>query len=130
MGGQNVLEGKVASVSGNVATLESRSGGRFEVPVDGAGPAVGQSLRLAVRRDKIETRKLEGDSAPVGTNSVVGTVRITEYQGTWVKVTMKAGETDEFVANVLDEQFFREPVREGDRVLASWRLEAVHRLAS
>jgi putative spermidine/putrescine transport system ATP-binding protein len=127
MGGQNVLEGKVTGTAGGLAVLEDGAGGRFEVPADGK-QRLGDVLRFAVRRDRIETRKLEGD-APAVANAIIGTVRITEYQGTWVKVTMKAG-AGEFVANVLDERFFADPLYEGDRVLASWRPEAVHGLAS
>jgi hypothetical protein len=90
---------------------------------------MGEPLRFAIRRDKIETQKLGGPDASIAVNSVVGTVRMTEYQGSWVKVTMSAGGNSEFVANVNDERFFKDPVREGDQVLASWQREAVHQLA-
>jgi len=130
MGGQNVLEGTVKSVSGSVALLEAPGGGRFEVPVAGPEPKLDQALRFAVRRDKIETQKLVGGPASPGVNSLVGTVRTTEYQGSWVKVTMSAGIAPEFVANVRDDHFFKDPVREGDQVLARWEPQAVHQLAS
>jgi putative spermidine/putrescine transport system ATP-binding protein len=129
MGGQNVLEGTVTAVSGSVAALQGVDGGRYEVPISGAAPRTGEPLRFAIRRDRIETRKIGGDGAPLAANSVVGTVRMTEYQGSWVKVTMIAGGNREFVANVLDERFFQDPVREGDQVLASWQAHAVHQLA-
>ncbi|HWT31543.1 MAG TPA: ABC transporter ATP-binding protein, partial [Propylenella sp.] len=118
MGGQNVLEGTVKSVSGNVALLEAPGGGSFEVPLAGPEPKLDEALRFAVRRDKIETQKLPGGPASPGVNSLVGTVRMTEYQGSWVKVTMSAGVATEFVANVRDDHFFKDPVREGDQVLA------------
>jgi putative spermidine/putrescine transport system ATP-binding protein len=129
MGGQNVLEGTVTGVAGNVATLRGQDGGRYEVPISGAEPSMGEPLRFAVRRDKIETEKIGIGGAPLAVNSIVGTVRMTEYQGSWVKVTMSAGANREFVANVLDERFFKDPVREGDQVLASWQKQAVHQLA-
>ena len=130
MGGQNVLEGRVEALSGPMATLVSHAGARFEVPVDGAPPTPGDTLRFAVRRDRVATRRMGSGAVAGGVNSVVGTVRLTEYQGTWVKVTMHAVDGFEFVANVLDEEFFRDPIGEGDQVLASWRPEAVHLLAS
>ena len=130
MGGQNVLEGRVTDVFGKVAVVEGQAGGRFEVPVTGPEPKIGEPLRFAVRRDKIDTQKLGGHDASLAVNSVVGTVRMTEYQGSWVKVTMSVGANSEFVANVNDERFFKDPVREGDQVLASWQREAVHQLAS
>ena len=129
MGGQNVLEGRVTDISGSVAVVEGQGGGRFEVPVTGPEPTIGEPLSFAIRRDKIETQKLGGDADSLTVNSVVGTVRMTEYQGSWVKVTMSAGADAEFVANVNDERFFKDPVREGDQVLASWQRQAVHQLA-
>jgi putative spermidine/putrescine transport system ATP-binding protein len=130
MGGQNVLEGTVKSVSGNVALLEAPGGGCFEVPLAGPEPKPGQALRFAVRRDKIDTQRLAGGPASPGENALIGTVRMTEYQGSWVKVTMSAGVANEFVANVRDDHFFKDPVREGDQVLARWDAHAVHQLAS
>jgi putative spermidine/putrescine transport system ATP-binding protein len=127
MGGQNVLEGKVESVAGQVALLEG-PGGRFEVPITRSVPALGEALRFAIRRDKIHVRRSAGAES-LGTNSIAGVVRMIEYQGTWVKVTMTAGGNREFVANMLDDLFFQDPAREGDEVVASWQQQAVHQLA-
>lgn len=43
-----------------------------------------------------------------------------EYQGSYVKVTLDVPGSEEFVANVPDEDFFRDPLQIGDCVLARW----------
>ena len=44
-----------------------------------------------------------------------------ENQGSYVKVTLDlAGDAEEFVANLSDENFFANPLDIGDRVLARW----------
>jgi TOBE domain len=43
-----------------------------------------------------------------------------EYQGSYVKVTIERPAGREFVANVVDENFFRDALDIGDRVLARW----------
>ena len=130
MGGQNVLSGKVVSVNGEVAALVENSGARFSVPVKGTPPAEGEPLYFAVRRDHVEVEKAAEGTAenPEETNAVQGTVIMTEYQGTWVKVAVKREGAENFVANIPDDRFFANPVTEGDRIIARWTTEAVHRL--
>ena len=43
-----------------------------------------------------------------------------ENQGSYVKVTLELGHNEEFVANLLDETFFANPLDIGDRVVARW----------
>ena len=52
----------------------------------------------------------------------------TEYQGSYVKVTVDVG-GGVFVANVSDGAYFAEPVATGDPVIASWKTEDVHVLS-
>ncbi|MGO4831963.1 TOBE domain-containing protein, partial [Rhizobiaceae sp. 2RAB30] len=49
----------------------------------------------------------------------------TEYQGSYVKVTINTRE-GVFVANVSDGAYFAEPVAVGDPVNASWHTQDVH----
>ena len=130
MGGQNVLSGKVVSVNDEVAMLVENTGARFSVPVKGTPPAEGEPLYFAVRRDHVEVEKAAEGTAenPEETNAVQGTVIMTEYQGTWVKVAVKREGAENFVANIPDDRFFANPVTEGDRIIARWTTEAVHRL--
>jgi hypothetical protein len=46
-----------------------------------------------------------------------------------VKVTLDTGDGEEFVANVLDEDFFLDPIDIGDRAIATWSPTAVRLLA-
>lgn len=130
MGGQNVLSGRVVSVNGEVATLVENSGARFSVPVKGTPPAEGEPFYFAVRRDHVDLEKAAEGTAknPEETNAVQGTVIMTEYQGTWVKVAVKREGGENFVANIPADRFFANPVTEGDRIIARWTTEAVHPL--
>ncbi len=81
-------------------------------------------------REFNEMEKLADPSAARGAvvNSVVGKVWMTEYQGSWVKVSITLPDGEEFVANIDDGTFFANPVREGDTVSARWSPAAVHSL--
>ena len=129
MGGQNVFSGRVTSASGRVATLAGNGGARFLVPVEGTPPAEGEPFFFAVRRDHLTVEKGTAPG-PGETNTVHGTVIMTEYQGTWVKVTVAREGAEEFVANVSDARFFADPIAEGDRVVARWPTEAGHPLVT
>jgi putative spermidine/putrescine transport system ATP-binding protein len=125
MGGQNVLTGTVDSNSGNVVKLKSADGAVFETKTGGATPSVGSTMSVSVRRDHVSLRRGEGTS---DVNSIAGVVEATEYQGSYVKVTINtAGGV--FVANVSDRAYFAEPVGTGDAVVASWNTEDVHILS-
>ncbi len=129
MGGQNVLSGKVLAVTRDVATLAEKNGARFSVPVKGKPPAVGDDIFFAVRRDRVEVEKAANATVwPDETNVIQGTVIMTEYQGSWVKVTVQREGAEDFVANVPDDLFFGTHVVEGDRILARWDTEGVNTL--
>ena len=90
-----------------------------------ATPSVGSTMSISVRRDQVSLRRGEDTS---GVNSIAGVVEATEYQGSYVKVTINtAGGV--FVANVSDRAYFAEPVDTGDKVVASWSTEDVHILS-
>ena len=130
IGGQNVLGGKVVRVEGGSMLLEDARANRFTVPAGDTAPNTGETRYLSLRRDRIKMEKLADSSATQGdaVNSVVGKVWMTEYQGTWVKVSMTLLDGEEFVANIDDVTFFANPVSEGDTVVARWSAEAVHAL--
>jgi putative spermidine/putrescine transport system ATP-binding protein len=126
MGGQNVLTGKVESSSGGKIRLVAADGSAFEAPAGGASVRTGSSLSFAIRRDRIRLRKPSGKAA--GVNELSAKVRATEFQGSFVKVTLDAGD-EAFVANVSDSDYFREPVDRGDTVIASWTAADMHTLS-
>lgn len=130
MGGQNVFSGEVVSVNGEEATIEENTGALFTVPIKESEIKKGQSFSFAVRRDHVAVEKV-GVEATVSAeekNAVQGTVTMTEYQGTLVKVAIEREGAEDVIAFVPDERFFAKPVAEGDRVIVRWTTEALHPL--
>jgi len=125
MGGQNVLTGTVESNSGDVVRLKSAEGATFETKADGAVGPVGSKLSVSVRRDHVALRRGESTS---DVNAIAGVVEATEYQGSYVKVTLKTA-SGIFVANVSDRAYFAVQVGNGDKVVANWSTDDVHVLS-
>ena len=123
MGGQNVLTGVAEPGEGLV--LKNVAGWMFAGGA-GRGVAPGDSWAMVVRRDRIAVAR--GAAAPhaAGPNTVSGRVTATEYQGTFVKITIEVPGFDAFVANVSDAAWFAERVDVGDEVTARWQMEDVH----
>ncbi len=128
MGGQNVLTGTVESSGGGVVRLKSSNGSVFEAKSDGTAASQESKMSIAVRRDRIAIRRGKGEASPTDFNSIPGIVEATEYQGSYVKVTINIG-GGVFVANVSDQAYFAEPVGMGDPVVASWNTDDVHVLS-
>jgi putative spermidine/putrescine transport system ATP-binding protein len=121
VGGQNVLTGTVENVLDGTAAVAAPNGARFAFPLGDARPARGTRLYGSIRRDRIAVEKLAPGAKPsVGLNAIVGEVHTIENQGSYVKVTLDLADKEEFVANLLDETFFANPLDIGDRVVARW----------
>jgi putative spermidine/putrescine transport system ATP-binding protein len=129
MGGQNVLTGTVEDASPRAIRLRSDKGWIFEAAGNDVSPKLNQPFSVVVRRDRIALKKGDRGGADLLTNAVLGRVTATEYQGSYVKVTIDVGTADPFVANVSDSVYFADPVKPGDPVTASWRAEDVHTLS-
>jgi putative spermidine/putrescine transport system ATP-binding protein len=127
MGGQNVLTGNVERADGAAVRLRATDGSLIEVASSGKTPTSGTPVSVSVRRDRIALARRRDDAA-TGVNAIAGVVVTTEYQGTYVKVTIDVG-NGVFVANVSDSAYFAEPVDSGDAVIASWKAEDVHVLS-
>ena len=128
MGGQNVLTGTVDENATGVVKLRSAGGSVFEAKAEGAGRAPGAQMSISIRRDRITLRRRGEGADAVGLNAIAGVVEATEYQGSYVKVTINVG-GGVFVANVSDDAHFAEPVVMGDPVVASWNAADVHVLS-
>ncbi|MBN9070364.1 MAG: ABC transporter ATP-binding protein [Rhizobiales bacterium] len=124
MGGQNVLTGTVEKGAAGRLRLKTAAGTVIEA-ASGSAPE-GSPLSISVRRDRIDLARKE--TLPAGAvNALAGRVVATEYQGSYVKVTIDIG-SDLFVANVSDSAYFKDPADVGDHVVASWQAETVHLL--
>ena len=111
------------------ATLMTSIGARVEVPLAGGRVAPGETLFASVRRDRIAVRRpASGELRLELPNSVMGEVHTIENQGSYVKVTIDLGDGEEFVANVLDEDYFVDPIDIGDRAVATWSTRDVRLL--
>jgi putative spermidine/putrescine transport system ATP-binding protein len=129
IGGQNVLSGKLESLTDGTATLRDAGGGRLTVPFGGAKPQPGSQLYIAIRRDRIAVARAAGNASDASEVNVVrGKVHSIEYQGSYAKVTIDLLHPEEFVANVPDVDFLRSPVEIGDEVLARWSVGDVRLL--
>jgi putative spermidine/putrescine transport system ATP-binding protein len=121
MGGQNVVSGTVESVVDGHAIVAGDDGAPLSLPFDKVRPVAGSRFVGSIRRDRITLSKLPPGAKPdTEMNVARGEVHAIEYQGSYVKVTIHRSGGDEFVANVLDENFFRDPLDIGDGVLARW----------
>jgi putative spermidine/putrescine transport system ATP-binding protein len=128
MGGQNVLTGNVDKVADGVVTIKTAGGATIEATASDASAAQGKPMSIAVRRDRIKLRRRPESEKSSAVNEISGVVESTEYQGSYVKVTLDLG-GDLFVANVSDADYFAEPVDRGDAVTASWLKADVHTLS-
>jgi putative spermidine/putrescine transport system ATP-binding protein len=121
IGGQNVLSGAVERSADGRVIAETGTGARIEVPLASRDFRPGETLVAALRRDRIAVRRATGGEAHRDLiNSVAGEIHAIENQGSYVKVTIDLGDGEEFVANVLDEDYFVDPIDIGDRVVANW----------
>jgi putative spermidine/putrescine transport system ATP-binding protein len=128
MGGQNVLIGQVSAARGGKVMLDLIGGGQVEFPSSKA-PSLGSTMHISVRRDHIHLAEPADKDGKDTVNAVTGKVRVTEYQGSWVKVTLEGVSPEDFVINLSDSEFFAKPVKTGDIVLARWTPADVHILA-
>jgi putative spermidine/putrescine transport system ATP-binding protein len=127
MGGQNVLTGEVIEVAAGTARLKLAGGGWAEFKAqDGAAPHT--TVHFSVRRDRIKLAPAGSEDEGRSLNSVRGRVRGTEYQGSWVKITLEGTGSEDFVVNLPDSEFFARPVQPGDAVVAHWNAQEVHLL--
>jgi ABC-type Fe3+/spermidine/putrescine transport system ATPase subunit/ABC-type spermidine/putrescine transport system permease subunit II len=122
MGGQNVITGAVESVVDGHYIIAGDDGTRWSIAADDKKKFVkGSRLTGSIRRDRISVSKVErGAKTPDEVNALHGEVHAIEYQGFYVKVTIQRSSGQEFVANVFDEDFFRDALDIGDRVFMRW----------
>jgi putative spermidine/putrescine transport system ATP-binding protein len=128
MGGQNVLTGTVESKMAGLIRLKNASGAIFEAAAGETAAEQGAPMSFAVRRDRIKLRKSGKGKTETAANEISGVVEATEYQGSYVKVTVDLG-GGIFVANLPDRDYFADPVDRGDPVIANWNTADVNILS-
>jgi putative spermidine/putrescine transport system ATP-binding protein len=129
IGGQNVISGVVERVVNGMAVARNGIGTSMEVPLGGVAAKPGEHVYASLRRDRIKVRRdADGKLPPDLMNAVAGEVHAIENQGSYVKVTVDLGDGEEFVAHVLDEDYFVDPFDIGARVIASWTPRDVYLL--
>jgi putative spermidine/putrescine transport system ATP-binding protein len=131
MGGQNVLTGSVEDVSNQIIRLRRAGSGLIEANTDNAASdlTTGATISVAIRRDRITLRRHSPEGSTAGPNAIDGVVETTEYQGSYVKVTLDVGTGEPLVANMSDGTYFSDPVETGDHVTAIWSADDVHILS-
>jgi putative spermidine/putrescine transport system ATP-binding protein len=130
MGGHNVLSGTVTAIAHGMVTLVSAGGERYAACLSPQTIAVEDAVCCSIRRDRITVVKAPSCEAamPAEPNAICGTVQAIEYQGAYVKVTFHRPEHEDFVAHVVDSDFFTQRLDIGDHVVARWAAEDVHLL--
>jgi len=123
MGGQNVLSGKLESKAGDSLTIADDNGARFVAPDNGRAHDIGATMSFSIRRDRIHVSRGKDAATP---NCVSARVIATEYQGSYVKVTLDTASKEAFVANISDQAYFEDPIGVGDLVTAHWAAADVH----
>ena len=108
-------------MAGAIVNLSGQVKARIEVPLGGNRAAPGETVFASVRRDRIAVRRLAtGEARRDLLNSVTGEIHAIENQGSYVKVTIDLSDGEEFVANVLDEDYFVDPIDIGEPAMATW----------
>jgi len=130
IGDHNVMQGSVAGLDGDRATVTGAGDMSFTLPADGL--AVGDTVDASIRADKVRLTRgaaSASSSGPSG-DSLSATVAAVEYLGLWVRIRLEAPGTEDFRISMPDTAFFADPVDPGDPVVASWKPADLHRLGA
>lgn len=120
IGGQNVIGARVVQIAGDDAVLTTAGGARLRVPDGAARLSPGKDVHVAVRRDRLALRRSHREVTEDDGNKLAGMVESIEYQGSYVKLGVDVGSSEEFVAQVSDELFFSSPLAIGAPVWLRW----------
>ena len=112
MGGQKCSPERSRAMRGGAIRLKSAAGAVFEAKAGRQRPRPGSQLSVSVRRDRIALQAIARRCIRRASIRSPGVVEATEYQGSYVKVTLDVG-GGVFVANVSDGAYFAEPVDDG-----------------
>lgn len=138
IGGHNVLNGIVTANDAGRAIVTGDGGLRFSLSSDGL--AVGETVAVAIRSDKIKLGPVDVRLKAVGddssstddpiADSVTAPIVSIEYLGLWAKLRLDVPEVGDFTVSLPDSQFFSQKLKVGDVVLATWSSSDLHRLGA
>jgi putative spermidine/putrescine transport system ATP-binding protein len=120
IGGHNLICWTVASVDPRGARLCGVSGAAIVTTTPGL--SVGQTVIMAIRRDRLRVRQ----PAPGGAAGLPAVVNAIEYQGPTIKLMFDCDWADALTALIPDDAFRRAPVAAGDAVTVDWDDADVH----
>jgi len=116
LGHSNILEGRVAGISGDAVRVQVTDGPEVLAELDGARhPNEGDNVRLVVRAERLLLA--ESHSQEEGTTLVDARVSTVDYQGQVVRYFLEAGPLSIQAINTID----RHPFPEGSKVQARIR---------
>ena len=121
MGGQNVLRGQIETVAQDQTIAIGANGTRYQLP-DAADLKPGEPVNFSIRRDKIRI----SDTAQQAAVGLSGEIVNIEYQGTFVKVSLAIGTSDDFIAYLNVDTYFDAPMAVGQQVHAQWDMAQNH----
>ncbi|MDK4701900.1 ABC transporter ATP-binding protein [Rhizobium sp. CNPSo 4062] len=116
MGDHNVLSGRITSSEDGMITMTAPEGQGFSVK--GAGRAVGETVDIAVRTDRV--RLSQPSDKGLGFNGVVSNV---EYRGATLKITVIGAGSDDFTVIASNDDAAARSMAVGDTVSLSWAQE-------
>lgn len=123
MGMTNFLSGRVKDISGTTACIEL-AGATLHAPAL-CGLAVGASVKLAVRPEKIAMTTEPFVAAETQTETLSGSIKLVTYHGESSRyvIELKFGET---LVVIERTEARRQPLVPGTPVWARWRTDDVH----
>ncbi len=124
VGDINLLEGRVAAVSGDLVTIESAVAGTVELDEETLAPKPGDAITVGLRPEKIV---LSHDEPAQPVNKVAGEIWDIGYLGDFTMVQVMVGGDDGHLLKVAlanRSRRIERPFAWEDRVWLSWDVEA------
>jgi spermidine/putrescine transport system ATP-binding protein len=102
LGVSNLIDARLKSSTGDLATVETHDGATLHVPADRIGPHGTDAVRVGVRPEKV-TLVAAGTECPPGVNVLRGTVLVASFLGVSIQYVVRAAGGEEltvFAQNV------------------------------
>src|SRR4051812_24107973 len=94
LGVSNLIDAKLQSTDGGLATLVTHDGATLHVPADRVGPHAGSEVSVGVRPEKVQL-VAAGEQAPADVNVLRGTVLVASFLGVSIQYVVRAAGGEE-----------------------------------